>query len=804
MILRQDCLDLQVLKATEEELAWLRAFTTLVVPGKPGTITTAKMYGQRGRTIPAGLRALVEQGTREAGIPCTVLDGRTRPVEPLHDPPIGWLRPYQREAVQRVVERERGIVWIGTGGGKGSIIQALTIAIPCRWVILVHRIHLLADLSQRYKAITGKEPGMIGEGVWNPREVTFATLATLNKALGRASYTAFAANVQGVVCDEAHCAAAAMHYRVIRSFPNAYWWCAMSATPLSRGDGLSVRVIGAFGPVIHRTTPEELITLGYLAKPRIRTVELRHDLSMAVATLPWQDFYQEVIVENPRRLAVIQQIVARARKPTMVFVTSIAHGEVLTKLCRANNYRTLFVEGANSLDERESVKRALAERSVDVVVATTVFSEGVDIPGLASVVLASGGKCLAPDTSVLAHDGRVVPASTVQVGDLLMGPDSAPRRVLTVVAGADLMYRVVPTMGEPWVCSRNHVLTVSRKTSKPPYGHKIIDIQLVDFAASRTQRRFKLFPVGVTFPPRLPVPIDPYFLGLWFGDGTKNLRSVEVSKPDDAVRDSALSVAATFGLRVEVKRQKTGAMCPTYRLVRRNGTPRGNTLTTLMRKVVGDASELPFIYLTSSREERLLFLAGLLDSDGSPGRDGHGYVITQKRRAYADGICFLANSLGLRGTTKRIMSGGREYWTTLVSGDCRCIPMRIPRKLPRRGIRKRPGHTSFQVIPIGIGAYAGFTVDGDGRFLLGDFTVTHNSSIAAIQRVGRAMRAVPGKLEGEVWDVSDTGHTTLDHHTRLRHHAFQKEGYTMESMSLVDLAAYQPGLQAIPNLAGDG
>jgi len=57
------------------------------------------------------------------------------------------------------------------------------------------------------------------------------------------------------------------------------------------------------------------------------------------------------------------------------------------------------------------------------------------------------------------------------------------------------------------------------------------------------------------------------------------------------------------------------------------------------------------------------------------------------------------------------------------------IPVRVRRKevRPRRQ-RKNVLLTGFDVVPTGIREpYFGFTLDGDGRYLLGDFTVTHNS-----------------------------------------------------------------------------
>ena len=36
----------------------------------------------------------------------------------------------------------------------------------------------------------------------------------------------------------------------------------------------------------------------------------------------------------------------------------------------------------------------------------------------------------------------------------------------------------------------------------------------------------------------------------------------------------------------------------------------------------------------------------------------------------------------------------------------------------------------FVIQPVGVGDYVGFELDGNGRFMLGDFSVTHNTAIA--------------------------------------------------------------------------
>ena len=70
-----------------------------------------------------------------------------------------------------------------------------------------------------------------------------------------------------------------------------------------------------------------------------------------------------------------------------------------------------------------------------------------------------------------------------------------------------------------------------------------------------------------------------------------------------------------------------------------------------------------------------------------------------------------------------------NYWNISISGSFENLPCLLERKkcLPRKQI-KSVLRTGFKKEFIGEGNYYGFTLDGNGRFLLGDFTVTHNTT----------------------------------------------------------------------------
>ena len=82
-------------------------------------------------------------------------------------------------------------------------------------------------------------------------------------------------------------------------------------------------------------------------------------------------------------------------------------------------------------------------------------------------------KCVAKGTRIVKFDGSVAPVEELSVGDLLMGPDSRPRRIVATTNGRDQMYEVSSTSArplfKPYVVNGNHILALRKvcKTSLP-------------------------------------------------------------------------------------------------------------------------------------------------------------------------------------------------------------------------------------------------------------------------------------------------------------------------------------------------
>lgn len=369
-------------------------------------------------------------------------------------------------------------------------------------------------------------------------------------------------------------------------------------------------------------------------------------------------------------------------------------------------------------------KYALRDYQLHLVAA--IFAHWKE--GRKRVLLQSGtgtGKCLVKGTPILMFDGTIKPVEEIMVGDVLMGDDSTPRNVLSTTTGRERCYDIVPVKGDTWGCNGSHILSLVCNGNSGAFkkGH-IYDIELREYLAlSKSDRHvLKQYRVGVEFQPtETSLPPDPYFLGLWLGDGT--CKQVSISNPDTEIIDYLRNFGTVRNMEARAGK------CPVWLFP----AAENKALIAAFKDLnLLKNKHIPQSYKTASREIRLQLLAGILDTDGHFSKGG--FELIAKSDTLANDILFLARSLGFAAymRTKHVKLKGweesRPYNRIFISGDTSEIPMKIARKKgTERGQIKDVLRTGFTVAPRGQEQYYGFEIDGNRRFVLGDFTVTHNT-----------------------------------------------------------------------------
>ena len=401
--------------------------------------------------------------------------------------------------------------------------------------------------------------------------------------------------------------------------------------------------------------------------------------------------------------------------------------------------------------------------------------------GEQGITLLSGpsgsGKCMGKDTIILMADGTSKYIQDIKTGELIMGDDSTPRNVLSTCKGEDTMYEVIPSKGRTYIVNSKHILTL--KGIRPSYNYRknrnkwivkymeksklkskhfydqddaydfyqtleqepINDICIEDYLklGKINQRYNYTFHVGVDFEEK-DILLDPYLLGVWLGDGTSNKSSITNADSDLSKNYRIINSNES----IAISHRNTSVEQGEYWISRweENGKKHGdqvaielipkkrrNYFTDSLKKLnLWGNKHIPHEYKTNSRENRLKLLAGLIDTDG--------YVydntieIVQKRKQLAEDIEYLALSLGFMAVFKQVEKTGIYYQVTIFGENLNEIPTIIKyKKLHQRYQSKRATVHGFKINKIGLGEYYGFELDGNGRYLLGDFKVTHNTSI---------------------------------------------------------------------------
>ena len=323
------------------------------------------------------------------------------------------------------------------------------------------------------------------------------------------------------------------------------------------------------------------------------------------------------------------------------------------------------------------------------------------------------GKCLGKGTKVVMYDGSLKKVEDVRVGDQLMGDDSTPRRVLSLARGRERMYWVRQNRGMDYRVNESHILSLKRspsgycRTEGPHTNGDVLNISVRDYLgkAPKFKTNYKGYKVAVEFDEK-PVPVDPYFVGLWLSDELLS---------NSSFRNFAQHSVAKYPESPATKAEIPAAFAVDNHVYTKNG--------------------IPPTYLYNTTSQRLALLAGLIDSDGHYLRQSNSYEITQKNQLLAQKIKYLCDSLGFRTSLRKkkavISAIGyeSEVYRVRIYGDVCRIPVRIPRKkaLPWKN-RINWQVTGISVEYDKVDDYYGFVIDGNHLFLLEDMTVTHNTA----------------------------------------------------------------------------
>ena len=354
--------------------------------------------------------------------------------------------------------------------------------------------------------------------------------------------------------------------------------------------------------------------------------------------------------------------------------------------------------------------------------------------------------CHAPGTEVIMADGKLKKVEDIVVGDLVMGDDGTPRKVLELHHGFQQMYKIIPAAGDAQIVNANHIL-YGKKRDYYRHTYEPFEIRTEDYYNMVTEHPrkkdgYKLLHSNAVNFPHQDVPIDPYIFGMWLGDGDSSKARFTSEDPEIIKYITKYGEANNF--KVQITDCENAVKCKHIYLATKES--RNQFLTWLRELGVFNNKHIPDCYLYNDRKTLLQMLAGLIDSDGdyNPKKKTVEFSQYEGRKHLVDQVEFVCRSLGMRVSRDvriskervlhgRVIKGGvKQYRLKILWGHSQ-IPSKLPRKrsVDRDSSLPKSSHdrldSNFTIEKLDVGEYYGFSLDGNQLFLLKDFTVCHNS-----------------------------------------------------------------------------
>jgi len=365
------------------------------------------------------------------------------------------------------------------------------------------------------------------------------------------------------------------------------------------------------------------------------------------------------------------------------------------------------------------------------------------------------------------------PIGSLRVGDLVTGSDGRPTPVIGVYPqGNKPVFRVRTQDGASTLCCGEHLWHVftpeDRSLAEP--GRVLETHEMIGRLRRAHQHRYELplLSAPVEFEP-VPVPADPYALGLLLGDGCLTTTTTPTFTTSDPELAGALE-ASIQG--IELKRKSRYDYVLRHVHGQRGGVIVANPVTTMLRELglAGTYSHtkfVPDVYLHNSADVRIALLQGLLDSDGGPvAQDRRTCRIqyTTCSESLRDDVLYLVRSVGGLASWRRRKAEGRRPGrakgrAVMHRNDSFVLDIRLPhaiepfrlrRKLEiyRRSGGGRPMRFIDSIEPAGEQQTVCIQVAAaDSLYVTDDFLLTHNTLNDSFIILDEAQNTSPEQMQ---------------------------------------------------------
>ena len=421
-----DPVDTQIMEVVPEELKWIKDLLS-----HKATFFIRKQYKSKRKEY----RKSLVVGTKKSGyffptgfVPKVIKSAKTSNIDLKvegqstleHLVPISKiqvpgkeLREDQTRLVTSAIEHQRGVLVSPTGSGKTVLLMALLSAFPgCKILVVTHSKDIVSQTIDELRKHKFKSVGTVLINILITKIVVTTRQSLVEKTKEvegepkkkkvlpkvKPQHKAWMRDLKIVIIDECHLAGGFTgQYNAILRSTLASMRIGLTATAPEE-EQIAMTLEGMLGPTIDEVTFEEGEELGIIATVKLELLSIPYRSSIADLKV-YKDFVRAGLVENrARNRLIIQKAkdLVEEGMSVLIFINNVepplAHGDHLMDMADILELEVVFLKGKTETEIRNQVKKEVIDGSIQCVITSKIWKEGVNIPNLGAVILAGGGK----------------------------------------------------------------------------------------------------------------------------------------------------------------------------------------------------------------------------------------------------------------------------------------------------------------------------------------------------------------------------------------------------------------------------
>lgn len=315
-------------------------------------------------------------------------------------------RYYQKEMIDLGLQAGRGVFEAAVGSGKSLVMAYLIKNISATSLIIVPSRGLSGQLYNDFSSWFGAGNVQLLDAqkirkLGRPKAISIVTVQSLGSLQKSGEFAEFAKHIDAVYVDEVHHSGASTYTNLLKDLEHVYYRYGFSGTFL-RNDNKTLEMWSFLSNVLYQYPAHRATQEGYLTPIEVIFYSMNGKPHMK-----YQTEYDNHYCGNPDLLEKIGEIAQSYSGQQILILVNKKDkcGAVVHEYLNSIGIDNSYISGDNDKDEINNTISAFNDKSIKVLIGSSVIGEGIDVRSTDHLIMCQGGKS---EIAMVQATGRAI------------------------------------------------------------------------------------------------------------------------------------------------------------------------------------------------------------------------------------------------------------------------------------------------------------------------------------------------------------------------------------------------------------